>query len=69
MRVIEAVQPLPGDKAYLAYLPFPTELCVLCTGRVKQGKKPACAQSCMAAGFEHGPVAELAKRMTKPRNA
>lgn len=28
MDVIEKVQPLPKDKAYLTYLPFPTELCI-----------------------------------------
>ena len=29
MQVIEQVQPLPKGKAYLCFLPFPTELCVL----------------------------------------
>jgi Fe-S-cluster-containing dehydrogenase component len=67
IRVMEVIQPLPNDKAYLAYLPFPTELCVLCAGRVKQGRKPACVQNCMAACIKHGPVETLAAAIDKPR--
>ncbi len=37
MKVIEVVQKLPHDKAYLAFLPFPTELCVLCARRTRAG--------------------------------
>lgn len=67
IRVQEIVQNLPNDKAYLTYLPFPTELCILCQPRVKRGLKPACVKHCMASVITFGPVEELAKQMTKPR--
>jgi Fe-S-cluster-containing dehydrogenase component len=70
MKVMEIVESLPNDKAYLVYLPFPTELCVLCAARTKKGLEPACVQHCMAACIKYGPVQELAKEMTrKPRTA
>jgi Fe-S-cluster-containing dehydrogenase component len=68
IKVIEVVEPLPKDKAYLAYLPFPTELCVLCVRRTRKGLQPACVQHCMAACMKHGPIEELATEMgAKPR--
>ena len=68
MKVIEVVQELPKGKAYLAYLPFPTELCTLCAGRTKKGLEPACVQHCMAACMKHGKLTELAKEIgQKPR--
>ena len=68
MEVIEKVQPLPKDKAYLTYLPFPTELCVLCKPRTKKGLQPACVQHCMANVIQWGPLEDLAKKLgQKPR--
>jgi Fe-S-cluster-containing dehydrogenase component len=68
MKVIEIVEPLPNDKAYLAYVPFPTELCVLCAARTRKGLDPACVQHCMAACMQYGRVEDLAKEMgRKPR--
>ncbi|MBP2653568.1 MAG: putative oxidoreductase iron-sulfur subunit, associated with bss3 [Firmicutes bacterium] len=67
IRVIESIQELPNNKAYLTYIPFPTELCILCAGRTQKGEKPACVQNCMAACMEYGPVEELAGKITKPR--
>ena len=68
MRVIEMVQQLPKDKVYLAYLPFPTELCVLCTPRTKKGLQPACVQHCMANVITWGRLEDLAKELgRKPR--
>jgi len=68
MKVIEVVQSLPRDRAYLAYLPFPTELCTLCVSRTKKGLEPACVKHCMAACIKFGRVEELAKEMgQKPR--
>jgi Fe-S-cluster-containing dehydrogenase component len=65
IRVIEVVQKLPRDKAYLSYLPFPTELCVLCAARTNKGLEPACVQHCMAACMTYGSVEELSKEMGK----
>lgn len=68
IKVMEVVQRMPNDKAYLAYLPFPTELCILCAPRTGKGLEPACVQHCMAACMKHGRIEELAKEMgKKPR--
>ena len=61
--VIEVVQKLPREKAYLAYLPFPTELCVLCASRTRKGLEPTCVQHCMAACMKYGRIQDLAKEM------
>jgi Fe-S-cluster-containing dehydrogenase component len=65
MKVIEVVENLPNSKAYLAYLPFPTELCVLCRPRTKRGELPTCVKHCMAACITYGPIEELALEMVK----
>ena len=65
MRVIEMVQNLPNGKAYLSFLPFPTELCVLCAARTRQGLEPACVQHCMASCMKYGKITELAEEMSK----
>lgn len=63
MKVMEVLESLPKDKTYLAFLPFPTELRVLCAGRRKEGLEPACVQHCMARIIKGGPVDELAAEM------
>ena len=65
IRVIEIVQRLPNDRTYLTYLPFPTELCILCAGRTKEGLEPVCVQHCMAACMKYGRIEELSKEMSK----
>jgi Fe-S-cluster-containing dehydrogenase component len=65
IKVIQVVQKMPKDKAYLVYLPFPTELCILCAPRTKKGLEPACVQHCMAACMKYGHIEELAKEMGK----
>jgi len=68
MQVIEQVQPLPNGKAYLCFLPFPTELCILCKPRTKKGLAPACVQHCMASVITWGRLEDLAKDLgRKPR--
>ena len=68
IKVMEIVQDLPKDKAYLTFLPFPTELCVLCKKRTKKGLDPACVKHCMSGSLFYGPVTELAQKMAqKPR--
>ncbi len=67
MKIMEIVESLPHDKAYLVYLPFPTELCVLCAARTKKGMEPACVQHCMAACIKYGLLEELTKEMGKKK--
>jgi len=67
IRVHEVVQALPNDQAYLTFIPFPTELCVLCAARTRKGLQPACVQHCLAACMKYGRLEDLVKEMTKPR--
>lgn len=67
IRVMEVLEDLPGDKMYLVYLPFPTELCVLCPNRKKKGLEPACVSHCMAGCIKYGPISELAEEMKRKR--
>jgi len=65
INVMEIVQNLPKDKAYLTFLPFPTELCVLCKNRTKKGLEPACVKHCMANCMTYGKLTELAEELPK----
>ena len=47
------------------YLPFPTDLCNLCSHRTKEGKKPACVKHCQARCMHFGPVNQLSHEMEK----
>lgn len=68
IRVMEVVQELPKGRHWLAYIPFPTELCILCPDRVKEGLEPACVAHCMAGCMKFGQVEDLAKELArKPR--
>lgn len=50
------------------FLPFPTDMCDLCAGRLEDGKDPACAHNCLAQVIKYGPVEELAKELEiKPK--
>ena len=53
------------DKMSLYYLPFPTDLCNLCSHRTKEGKKPACVKHCQAACMYFGPIDQLTREMEK----
>jgi Fe-S-cluster-containing dehydrogenase component len=41
------------------YLPFPTDLCNLCSHRTKKGKKPACVKHCLASCIHFGSTDQL----------
>ena len=70
IKVMEVVESLPEDKSYLVFLPFLTELCILCKPRTKKGQKPACVQHCMASCLSYGTIKDLVKEMAgKPRMA
>jgi Fe-S-cluster-containing dehydrogenase component len=43
IRVQETVQNLPGDKTYLAFIPFPTELCDALRARTRKASSRLCA--------------------------
>ncbi len=53
------------DGMSLYYLPFPTDLCNLCSHRTKHGKKPACVKHCQAACMHFGPLDQLTREMEK----
>jgi Fe-S-cluster-containing dehydrogenase component len=61
MQVIETITMLPSGKPYLAFIPFPTENCTLCVGRIRKGLEPACVKHCMANVIKHGSIEELSK--------
>jgi Fe-S-cluster-containing dehydrogenase component len=65
IKVIEVLEQLPGGKMYLAYIPFPTELCILCAPRMTQGDLPACVKHCMAGCMKFGDLEGLAKEASK----
>ncbi len=68
IEVLEIVQNMPKDKAYLTFLPFPTELCILCANRTKKGLEPACVKHCMAGCMKYGKLKDLALELgKKPR--
>lgn len=68
IQVLEVEQRLLGDRAYLTYLPFPTELCILCPHLTREGLAPACVKNCMAACMKYGRIEELAEELgKKPR--
>jgi len=68
IEVLEVEQRLTDNRAYLTYLPFPTELCALCSHRTRRGLEPACVQSCMASCMKFGRIEDLAQEMkNKPR--
>ncbi len=65
IKVMEVVQELPNDRNYLTYLPFPTELCILCRPRTRKGLDPTCVKHCMASCIKYGSIEDLAKEMKK----
>jgi len=68
IQVMEIVQDLPKDKSYLTFLPFPTELCILCANRTKKGLQPACVKHCMSGCMTYGKLSDLSKELgTKPK--
>ncbi len=65
IEVLEVEQKLPMNRAYLAYIPFPTELCTLCPHYAEKDMEPPCVSQCMASCMKHGRIEELAKEMSK----
>jgi Fe-S-cluster-containing dehydrogenase component len=68
IRVLEVEQKLPNDGAYLSYIPFPTETCVLRPHLTREGCEPACVKHCMSGCMKYGRIEELAGELReKPR--
>jgi len=65
IKVMEVLEQLPEGRMYLAYIPFPTELCILCAPRIRAGKPPACVMHCMANCMKYGGIEELANEASK----
>ena len=65
IKVMEIVQDLPKDKAYLTFLPFPTELCILCKPRTRKGLDPACVKHCMSSCLSFGKLTDLVGELAK----
>lgn len=61
----EITTELPNGRIRIDYLPFPTDYCDLCAGRVQQGEPPACVKHCQAATMYYGLVTELAEAMAE----
>lgn len=51
------------------YVPVPTSLCDLCSGRVAEGKKPACVKHCQAQVMAYGSAEELIELADKHKTA
>ena len=47
------------------YLPFPTDLCDLCSTRTQAGEKPSCVKHCQSSCMRFGSVSELAAELEK----
>ncbi|MFN3534008.1 MAG: oxidoreductase [Desulfatiglandales bacterium] len=69
MKVFEHVQEVPGKEPYLMYMPYPTELCILCRPRTKKGLEPACVKHCMANVLTWGTLERLVGLVNKPKMA
>ncbi|MCD8212254.1 MAG: oxidoreductase [Oscillospiraceae bacterium] len=41
------------------YVPYVTDLCHFCLGRLKEGNRPLCAKSCMSQCMFVGPIDEV----------
>jgi Fe-S-cluster-containing dehydrogenase component len=65
IKVMEMLQELPHGKMYLTYIPFPTELCILCAPRIRKGEQPACVKHCMANCMTFGDVEDLSEEVSK----
>jgi Fe-S-cluster-containing dehydrogenase component len=47
------------------YLPFPTDLCDLCSARTQRNEKPSCVKHCQANCMTFGQTSALVKELDK----
>lgn len=58
-----------GKKWQYDYIPAPTDICNLCSTRVKGGKMPSCVQHCQSHVIEIGSFEEMSKLAAGKRKA
>lgn len=57
------------SRLMIDYLPYPTDLCNLCSRRQQEGELPACVKHCQSRCMEFGTITELAKKIDRPKMA
>ena len=65
IKVTEYIMKTRKKPVSVVYLPFPTDLCVLCAPRTRAGEQPSCVKHCQAGCMRYGPISELVKEMRK----
>ncbi len=58
-----------GDGLTIDYVPYLTDLCNGCAGRIAAGKRPNCVKHCLSQCMKFGPAEEIigeAKEALKP---
>jgi Fe-S-cluster-containing dehydrogenase component len=53
------------EKVTVDYIPFPTDLCNLCSKRTASGQLPSCVKHCQAACMTYGEINQLYLEMEK----
>jgi len=54
----------PFGTIYTDLIPFPSSVCDLCSGRLEEGRKPLCVQTCKNGEIEYGEI-EITDGMTE----
>jgi Fe-S-cluster-containing dehydrogenase component len=65
IKVTELIYKNPDGKVRIDYLPYPTNLCDLCSKRIAEGfdNKPSCVKHCMTKCISYGKLSDLAAEM------
>ena len=69
IKITEHILNQRDGKLMIDYVPYVTDLCNGCAGRVTDGKRTSCAKHCLSQCISFGPVEEIveeAKRAKKP---
>lgn len=69
IKVTEYVYEATSKPVAIDYLPFPTDLCNLCSSRVIQGEAPACVKHCQSQCMEYGPLEDLVIALTRNKKS
>ena len=65
IKVNEIIYTKPNGKVMVEFVPYPTDLCNLCAGRISSGEddRPSCVKHCMTKCISYGELSELVKLM------